>query len=547
MNSSLPLLPALFVIALASGAAGQKGWFTHDVLGFKVKVPDGWTEVPLRVDENWIVGKFLSDKTYISKSRDWNEEHRPLMTVTVFTDDAKKFKPLERQQRGSSTFVAMNDLPYQNYQDYLKRNLQSGYFFEKEDLGKHGDIDCIRYEVNQHKSEVKMRLIAWVFKTHDMDVAVEFEVLEDRLDRLRKDCEEALSSFRFIERKAIEADAEATGKKLNHELWTKFRSEWRKLPAKERMDRRREIEKNRLAAVRARTPAGWDIQDTRNYLVVSHTDKRYVDRCLDAADAFRAWCEKHLDGLSDEYVRKGVLRVCADADEFKAYSWKVSGDSWSFLIDDDREVVTYFDTYNGTSGRDMGFITGDIFDMYLQDKDALMFQYTPAWLLVGMRGYVTGVQLKGKKLVFKEDDWEREDMRELERESKLKSVRELMTLDEDAFWDTLQNDRRTRSQLVNLFRFLDGPGGRHKLLKDFVKRYLQAVAEVAEEFEAKWEKEGSQKEAQTEEEEEAQRKSRDSYWRKRRKEIAEALEQKVLAWSDRDWDGIQKAYEKFIK
>lgn len=554
MLASAVLAP---VVALASQADAQvrKGTYTNEALGFEIRVPDGWTEVPIRIDENWIVAKFLSDKTWISKGKDGNQEHRPLMTIVVFTEDATRFKGWAKEERGDATFVRVTDLPYRDYRDYLKRNLENGYFYELEEEKERdiADVPFSRFEIAQHKSEPKKKLICWVYHGQDMDVAVEFEVLEDRVDRLRQTCEQMLGTFRFLRAGRLASAGPITGggkeQKYETNLWTKFRDEWKKTPIDERTKIRRTIEDERFEKIRASTPESWKIFESPHFLIVSHADDRFAKRMTEAGEAFRSWCDEHFGGLSDEYVRRNVLRVCADIDEYEAYRWKVSGDAWGFVLDDDREVVTYWDGYNGSSGRDAGFLFDDILEMYLADVDPLLLQYTPSWLRAGMHAYVSNGIMKGRKVEFDPDDFEREDMRELEREGKLLSLKEIMTLDEEAYWQELSQDRRVQSQLTTAFRFVMGPGSRQKPLRNFLSTYMKSVIEVAEKHRDAWEKEdlAPSESAETEAEEEAQRKQTDDRWRKRRKQIHEEVTKAAMDLSDREWEVLNRAYEKFAK
>jgi len=64
----------LGVVAFCCPVSAQlKGTtYTNQDLAVTVRVPTGWTEIPLLVEEEWVVAKFLSDKSYLSKDREWN-------------------------------------------------------------------------------------------------------------------------------------------------------------------------------------------------------------------------------------------------------------------------------------------------------------------------------------------------------------------------------------------------------------------------------------------------------------------------------------------
>lgn len=549
-------LVASLVLGALSPCAGQdpKGFYVNEELGFRVKVPEEWSEIPVRIDENWIVSKFLSKKTWLSKSKEWNEEHRPLMTVIVFTEDATRFKGWAQQQRGNTTFTRITDLPYRDYQDYLKRNLANGYFFQVEETGESAGTKLDRFEILQHKRDPAKRLLAWVFHGEDMDVAIEFEVLEDRIDRLRAVCEQSLASFRFDEGGKLRSKGPSTGPAdaalADSKLWTEFRDEWKKAPRKERHRLRKDVEERRFEKLRETTPESWTITESKHFLVISHADPKTTKRMTDSIETFREWCNETLGELTDEYVRRGVLRICADDAEYMAY-FKGSGDSWTFSSGEDREIVTYKDGYAGSSGLGAGELFDDILEMYLADLDPLLLMYTPSWLRAGMVDFVTSANIKGNELDFRVDDYEREELKELERQGKLKTLRELMTLDEEAYWKEVSTGRRTRSQLTNAFRFLIGPARSQPQLKHFLFNYLTAVIVVADEHRKKWEAEPVEvdKEPETEEQEEARvkKQSKDDSWRKKRRAIHEAVSLKALTFDAKTWERLENAYGKFAK
>lgn len=552
---ALALAGAFAALAPSTRAQVVRGTYIDEELGFRVRVPDDWSEIPVRIDENWIVAKFLSSKTWLSKSRDWNEEHRPLMTVIVFTEDAKRFQGWAKTRRGNTTFVRITELPYQNYRDYLKRNLESGYFYDTEDETEIAGCKVSRFEILQHKSEPKKRLFTHVFHGEDMDVAIEIEVLEDRIDRLRSVCEHTLQSFRFDDGGKLSAAGPSTGSKdaatEDSTLWTKFRDEWKKAPAEERLRIRKDIEERRFDRLRKSTPDSWKVFDTENFLVITHADDKITKKYVESLESFRDWCDEHFGGLSDDYVRKGVLRICNDRAEYEAYRYKVSGDSWTALLDEDREVVTYQDSYSGSSGEGIAELFDDVLEMYLADVDPLLLQYTPSWLRTGLTNYVTAAWMKGRKIDFRVDDWEREDMKQAERDDKLLSLRELTSLDEETYWKELRVERSIRSQLTTAFRFIMGPGRGQKALRTFLHDYMAAVIEIAAKHREEWEALPTtyEKAAETEEEEEARAKKQrtDEGWGKRRKALLEELNQRMLGFDGKTWDRLQRAYERFAK
>jgi len=551
------LVVSLSLLFVGSARAQLKGrvW-THAALGVEVTIPDGFSLVPLQVDEKWIIAKFLDDKTYLSKDREWNHEHRGLMRVIAFTETAKKSTGVEvQEEKDGSTFIGIGAVPYQGYRDYVKRH-RSGFFFSKEEKAKVGGQDCLMCEVEVHKSEPKMHLYSVVFRQPTFELAVEFEVLEDRLDKVRKACRDSLDSVRFT-KAAGAAPVTGTEKKVggvvaapSNRLWRLFRSEWRKRPSLERSDIRRQIERDHHAGVRSKTPADWTVVESKHFLVVSHADERFTSRMAECAEVFFEWCEKEFGTLGDEYIRRPVLRLCRDFDEYKAYHFDSSGTTGWSLFGDDHEIGTYRDDYNGTSGKDASTLFGGILLHYLQEMDPYIVNYSPYWLTWALDDYVSAAIVKERKLDFRVDDWVRDESRDLQREGKLPKLRTILELDADGFMALRKSENRAGYATTQALRFVLGPGQKEKAFKDFLRVYFKAVITAAERHAGEWESKPGEptRSAETEEEEERQAKQQTDKSKERRKqlqkEINGAVFQKI---DDKQWEKLDKTFEAFVK
>jgi hypothetical protein len=552
-HASLPLVSLAVVFAAAASPAQMKGrvW-SHPPLGVQITVPDDYSLVPLQVDEKWIVGKFLGDKTYISKDREWNQEHRPLMRVIAFTEAAKKGSGVEVQEtEAGDTFIGIGAVPYQGYRDYVKRH-RSGFFFSKEEKTKVNGQECLMCEVQVHKAEPKLRLFSIVFRRPAFELAVEFEVLEDRLDKLQTACRQSLESVRFtsgggaVATGGTEKNVNGITAQTSSKLWRAFRAEWRKRPAKERDDIRRKIEADHHAAVRAKTPADWTVLETRRFLVVSHTEAGFTERMVQSAEAFFDWCENEFGSLSDDHVRRPVLRLCRDADEYHAYHFGSSGTTGWSLFGDDHEIGTYRDDYNGTSGRDSQYLFDGILHHFLQEKDTHIVNYAPHWLTWALDDYVRGGVVKDRKLEFRVDDWTRDEARNLHRENKLPALRTILELDADAFASLQKTESRAGYATAQALRFVLGPGQRDKAFKDFLRTYFKAVIAAADKRAPQWSQGASA--AQTEEEEERLAKQDNDQMKARRKELQKEINAAAFGKvSDKQWEQLNRAFGDFVK
>jgi hypothetical protein len=553
MRHLVPSLLAVVFLSFVSLASAQeldgRVW-THEKYGVKLTIPDGYATVPLQVDEQWIAAKFLSDKSYISKSKEFSAEHRALMRIVIFSESAKKKSATEvHETDDGTTLIGIGAVPYQGYRDYVKRH-RSGFFFSKEAPDKIAGEECLMCEVEVHKSEPKLHLYSVVVRRPTFEIAVEFEVLEDRLDKVRKDCLKCLNSIRFSA-PAIEAAAPITGaggktKRTSSSLWTAFRSEWRKREKEERDEIRKDMERKHHEAVKKATPEDWTISESKHFLVISHSTDKFTKQMTEGAELFFEWCEKEFGSLGEDYVRRPVLRLCKDIDEYKAYHFDSSNETgWSFS-GGDREIGTYYDNYNGSSGRDVSILFSGILQHFLQERDPYIISYTPYWLTWSLNDYVTEVYVKGRKLDFRVEDTARDEARDLFRDGKLPKLQKLMSASEAEFTALLKQDRRNRYAVSQALRYVIGPGARDKSFKDFLKRYFEAAIEVAEKNDDT--RLTMRKSAETEEEEEEQQKEYSRKSKERAKKLQGEINELMLSdIKEKTWAKHESAFEKFVK
>ena len=521
--------------------------FTDKTNGYEITIPRKWVRLPTNVEEKWIIGYFKSKKEYVgsAKAGDSLMGHKPYMKIIIF--DAKVIKKWVETYKDGDTTIKTIKHPYRDYKDYVRRNLRGGgYHYSQEDSGTVKKASVDKFEIKLEKlANDKMRYIGWVYKGQGVDFAVEFEVLESQYKKLRTQIMATLGSFKFIA-----ATGGRSTKKEDAVLKRRHSSEeWKKLSAKERIGIRKEIDKAREKKMIARLPEGWTVTKSKHFLVLSHSSKRYTKRITDAAETFRTWLEKRYGKVTDEYAMKAVIRVCKNSEEYRSYHSGSSETGWNFM---NREIVTYNDYSN--VGMNSGSIFWDIYGFYMQDKAPELLFSTPIWLNSGLNSYVYSAVLKGRKLVFQRSVEEFVDFAELRRSApkNIKTAREILNLDSVGPVGAATRKLHLGSQIATFFHFIEGPGKRLKFLrgKDFIVDYMQAVREVAKEFDMK---EGLKipglREAATEEEEEtraarssARWKEYAKHWKARRAEFLAALQKRLPTWTDDEWKKLEKAY-----
>src|SRR5262245_58508068 len=76
------------LLVLLPCAAAPQGVHKDERLGFKLKVPRGWQEIPLRSEERWIVGRYRAPKaeTTVDPTSGATLEHNPELQIIAFLD-----------------------------------------------------------------------------------------------------------------------------------------------------------------------------------------------------------------------------------------------------------------------------------------------------------------------------------------------------------------------------------------------------------------------------------------------------------------------------
>lgn len=553
---SYACLPAILSATLLSAALSgqgtlQRGIYVDSMLGFQLKIPAKWKQVPTQVDERWIVAQFQSNQDYEGhvKLDGAYSVHKPMVRVIQFDEKAiNAMKKVRTQKTGDNTTVRTLKLPYRDYKDYVKRNLRKGgFFFSSQEMGKKfGKYTVDKYEVKVEKLTRggRRRFVAYVFKGEGIDFAVEFEFLEHKYKKLKKHATRSLNSFKLLPRIM---DASQTSD-VDDTFGKWLRLDWKKKSVDERHNLRRQTAAARAKKAIAGLPEGWKVSNSKHFTVLTHASKKYTSRLVKASETCRKWLEKRFGGINDEYVSKGIVRICRDDSEYSAYR---TGSADAFSLDD-REIATYEDKGAGNTG-DHGTLFYALYNQFMADKDDLIYDRTPYWLSHGLELYFQAARVKGGKIDFKITDYEPEAFRTLRRKKITPmSVKKLMFITYKQYRKGNTDGHKVTYQLVTFLRFIESDAKKHKLLKsrksDFILDYLRATVKASEEYEAK-RKAGTlpTTEAETEEEEEKNAENKNDWYYKRRQTIGDAVNKTMCDWSEDQWKSIDKAYRSYLK
>jgi hypothetical protein len=232
---SITLRVALAAATLVGAALSQQPRFAagqHEDprVGYKIRVPDKWTMVPVDIDEKWIVGKYLCNRDYNGKVS--YQSYKPEMRVIHFSPDKSKVQE-KQETRGDTTYISKNTT-FRNYNDWFGEYIKTtglGFFIESETTDDVGGVPVTKLEImTTQTGEKVLKYVTWIYerKEDGSTVAVEFSQLHDWIKNVQPDFDRSLKSFRFI---AVEAGAAGAAEtELENPMWTRDRRKWREMP-----------------------------------------------------------------------------------------------------------------------------------------------------------------------------------------------------------------------------------------------------------------------------------------------------------------------------
>jgi RNA polymerase-binding transcription factor DksA len=186
-----------------------------------------------------------------------------------------------------------------------------------------------------------------------------------------------------------------------------------------------------------------------------------------------------------------------------------------------------------------------VLDIWFGYRNRDAWWAAPWWIRGGMRQVIGAARLKGSRVEFKVDDWERDGLRESARNNELTPPKELVMLTREQFGE---NPHRTK-QSAAFVRFL--LSSRSRKTSSILETYLLGVQRVTKEFDEAEEaarKNRSDSDApKTEEEEEARLRERSKKLEAKEQEFLDKVFQHTFGdWSDKDWRRLQDEYFKSI-
>jgi hypothetical protein len=544
---SRPAIAAILaaVVCVVPAPASAQELLQDTKLGFKLKAPSGFNKVPLQNDEEWIVAKWISTRSYYAQSKDgFSTDQKIELTVIAFPTAKVKTKPeaekVDPADLSKMTFLLKN--PFKDYQNYLKETFhEGGYYVAKDDKAEVEGIPVETLDIKVEKLVVvPKKILTWIFRCEDAEFAVQFELVEAAYPKLKGEIEACMRSFRRIAKDAAAGSGKETKPTIENTA---------DLTPAQRAARRRELETQAQEKYTKGLTEGWTAKKYGRVFVLSHTDEKYASTIAASANAVLDYCDSNLGFLgSGEYVRSPVIRICKDRDEMHLYD-KGGGSGVVVTVGDslpdfiwDREITTFKDTYN--AGAQWGEpALEEVFVHWMREHDEHAYGRLPVWLRWGLDRCFRMSKAKGGKLDFFNDSDERVAISQAAHGGKLAKFEDLVKMD----YAALSSNRARENECAAATRFLlTGP----KKAKDALQAYLVAVSKIARRDEEEFKKSlkaNPEAKPKTIEEEDAKFKEANSKKLGAEKaNLDEVFKAAFGTWTEADWKSFESVYEKSL-
>ncbi|MFQ5748518.1 MAG: hypothetical protein ACE5H3_03555 [Planctomycetota bacterium] len=534
---SLPLFAGLLAF-LASAPPVRAQYHQDNRLGYKIRYPKGWKEIPIQTNEGWVVAHFLSKKSffYTDKTMGYTSEHKPEMKVIAFVEAANQRTKIESDDKKKTVTVTFAN-PFKTYKEYLKGTYQGGgYYVSGEKEAKVGDLEVTQLEIKIERNSRSgpMRIETWVYHMDGVDLAVQFEVLENAWPKVKREILADLKSLKTVAR--TEGGMASATTKLGNEI---ILSTEDLTPAK-RAKRRKQLERSAHEKAGQGLPADWKVKEMGGFLILNHSDDKQAKRVVQQAKALFNWMDKTFPYVGKgEYVRAPIIRICKNWDEEKAFR---TGTTWG---GPGIEVTTHKSSA-GANSYENTWLNQRLSAIWFQDRDSDLFLALPGWLSFGFRQVVGAAIPKGSKLDFRPSMPEKNRIRESIRAGNPATPQEILHYG----WANLNDDQQKLAESAALTRFLmTGAGSRNRKTKGLLEAYLKNLKEVVERIrEERMKEDGEEDEKpKTEAEEEEYFKNQRNAWKEKEKRVIDETFEKTFGdWTEKDWATLRKAYFKEI-
>ncbi len=518
---------ALFLAMAAPAAlpAGSLGTTHVDKeTGFSIRVPKDWKFVASPDSERYIVGKFIGERELWSRtSGRARYAHTPEMRIIVFSPENSGI----REEKSSGTLlgkeitVVARQNPYRDFKEYTKRN-KKGFYFGEEKKDRIRGIDCTWIEVVMEQRTPPSRQLACIFHLDDMDVAVSFEIMDEWYSKYERLFCSSCRSFKKVKRTVKKTDSGSS------------------------IDEKPKSRKEFVKSVASKLPKGWVVKETKNYLVISHTGKRFTQKIAAFAETVHKAIEKDYSGMAFWSVQDSegngtgvtmpIIRICADYAERNAYVDNSRGHS--VFNADASEIVIHDGMKEGRSIEyTMQRLARGLHARFVAERFGLAIPHP--WYNAGKQYYYyvsySGGGSRGK---YKKDPWDVEFLRDAVRGGDCRSFRTLICHESTGL------SYEESIKLGTLFCFLQTRKGMKKPWKGVTGSYLENIEDAYIEFSAR-----AGENVENYSEDGSSGKQKKDKGKKKGLTVSieeirkEAVERTFASWTDEDWKRLEAAWQ----
>jgi len=477
MQSTLRVfLLASLALASAGNALSQRGPRTSEKyqdadLGISLTLPGSWTRVPQDPRQPWTGARFVADRGKVEP------ELRATFRVVVLPEDADVTRnaltvdpgdpyAIRPEGNGLSTYAALVEATTTECNSDGKKFEVTPAGDGKDAIGPYQD-----FRAWSEPGGWSLRR-ARVFARAGMKIAIEVSLPEPRKGELEPLWKEILASVRpFSGPKPAPIGPDPW---LAPRLRPDDYPAWLAMPVAKRHELRARAEELWSQALKERTHLPWQCNPSKRFTVVSTLGTAGTPYVTNL-EVFAAYLDSVLGPLSDDRVRRGVLRIVTDSEQrdvFEVVPQPTTGCVEMVMLatdgDDDAVGIAY------------GAVQRAMFWNYLHDKNPVVGAVLPRWIDEGLdRGLYYSSRVHGNGVDFERDDLARKEGRSIAKNGDLTPLHLLVTSDRAAFHDRwVKADQKKirfdiECQLAVMFLLAkDQPIPQ---LQNFLTRYFRAL------------------------------------------------------------------------
>ncbi len=544
-------LPVLVALAAPTPA----GTHVDEKIGYRLFVPKDFEPVPL--DEISIDGASLDADYYLlarwrSKKEIYPKNfpfgYRRALAVFFFPKrTAKEIAELERKakeerekaKQGSVT-ISRNEKIYLTFEDYAKERIR-GFFFENVKKAKVAGFPATLYEMKFEKlTNVPQRWTACALDVPNGQFAILFSCTDQHHKDYRGERRKVFQSFKLLDPSGLRPKPWSVDPTVAVDM-----PDEEKLSPEEKLRFLERKKRERYDECIRELDKGWRHFETEHFLFVYACDGAFAKKAAKHAEAVVDWLEKTFGGVGDGHVQGAIVRIYASGDDLPLRTVTISLAA---------AAVPEFRIAKPTSKglvAEFASLNVNVLSHWFSDKNDQLWDRMPAWLETGLREVVEDATLKGSRLVFQPDEFEKQWLTEAKNADKkyqgpealrpIKPLKVLFTMERDRLFSGRSADA-ARAQCASVVRYLiDGPGARRKQTTDLLDRYKERAAERAG-------RAGLSDEERLKREDEEYRKRRELAYDKVAKQLlADTFRDTFSGWSEQDWKALDASWRKFME